>query len=464
MMIRSVVAGQKVPFRAIMVALLVAMMGAFLVLGLVTGRLAHATTTFTVNNTGNENDLDFPGGTFDGSSDGLCDTDAAAGEQCTLRAAIQEANVTAGADTINFNILATSDSGCESGSGVCTISPDFLTVISEEVTIDGYTQPGSHPNTLAKGNDAVLKIELAGTNAGVTDGLEVRASNSVVRGLVINDFDKGGAGLSVAGDNNKIEGNFIGTDPTGTSDVGNSFGVSIRGTNNTLGGTSPEARNLISGNLESGVRLEALTTSTKVLGNYIGTKRDGRGILANHFGSGVLILNASNNTIGDGTAAGANRIEFNGNDGVSVSIPGISATGNRILRNVMFFNEELGIDLGDDGPTPNDPQDTDSGPNTLQNKPTLSSATTTGSQITITGTLRSTPNSNFTIRFFSSHFGNEGERFLGQKSVTTDASGKASFTRVLGDRVPAGERITATATDPGGNTSEFSAVRLVVQQ
>ena len=77
-------------------------------------RLAYASTTFTVNSTGDENDADFPSGTFDGTSDGKCDIDSATGDQCTLRAAIQEANVTAGTDTVEFNIP---------GSGVQTINP-----------------------------------------------------------------------------------------------------------------------------------------------------------------------------------------------------------------------------------------------------------------------------------------------------------------------------------------------------
>ena len=101
-------------------------------------RPAHADTVFTVNSTGDQSDLDFPCGTFDGSSDGVCDVDSdAAGEQCTLRAAIQEANVTAGAETINFKIP---------GSGVHTIAPNSpLPPVQDQVTLDGYSQPGTSP-------------------------------------------------------------------------------------------------------------------------------------------------------------------------------------------------------------------------------------------------------------------------------------------------------------------------------
>jgi len=99
-----------------------------------------APTTFTVNSTGDENDLDYPDGTFDGSSDGTCDVNAGTtGDQCTLRAAIQEANATTDADTMNFNIAT----GCDATSGVCTITPaSELPAITEQATINGYTQSG----------------------------------------------------------------------------------------------------------------------------------------------------------------------------------------------------------------------------------------------------------------------------------------------------------------------------------
>jgi CSLREA domain-containing protein len=262
---------------------------------------AHADSTFTVNTTGDENDRDFPDGAFDGSSVGRCDVDgAASGRQCTLRAAIQEANETDGADTINFNIP---------GTGVKTIRPDSeLPFITEQVTINGYTQHGSHPNHLAVGNDAVLNIELDGENAVGQEGANGLvlanfmgdASNSVVRGLVINNFDDGG--IKAYANNSKIEGNFLGTDPSGTDEESNDFGVSVGGADNTIGGSSPEARNLISGNDEQGVFLEPQSEGNSVLGNYIGTKRNGTSRLGND-GNGVFLLGSHDNRIGGTTAA-----------------------------------------------------------------------------------------------------------------------------------------------------------------
>jgi CSLREA domain-containing protein len=434
---------------------------------------AHADSTFTVNTTGDENDRDFPDGAFDGSSVGRCDVDgAASGRQCTLRAAIQEANVTQGPDTINFNIP---DDPTNPDDDVKTIRPadPALPSITDTVTIDGYTQPGSRPNTLTESNDAVLNIELDGENAvgpEGTDGLVLDdfigdASNSVVRGLVINNFDDGG--IKAYANNSKIEGNFLGTDPSGTDEESNDWGVRVGGTDNIIGGSSPEARNLISGNDEHGVFLEPQSEGNRVLGNYIGTKRNGTSRLGND-DVGVFLLGSHDNRIGGTTAAEANTIAFNSSSGVAIEEFDFSdANGNRILINSIFSNGELGIDL-DDSPTPNDRKDLDDGPNTLQNKPVLDSAKTTGTRITIEGRLNSTPNRTFTIRFFAnpvfSPAGYEGKRHLGLKRVTTDENGDASFTRQMAVAVRAGQVITATATGPGGNTSEFSGPRQVVQQ
>ena len=182
---------------------------------------------------------------------------------------------------------------------------------------------------------------------------------------------------------------------------------------------------------------------------------------------------ASNNTIGGTIAAGgANTIAFNRDNGVDVlgdeEDVGID-DGNRILINSIYRNVNLGIDFVDDGRTLNDFKDLDDGPNTLQNMPALTSATTTGTRLTIEGRLSSTPLSNFTIRFFSNReserFGYQGRTYLGQMAVNTDpTTGRVSFSKVVAEEVEAGQKITATATGPGGNTSEFSFAQQVVQQ
>jgi hypothetical protein len=146
-------------------------------------------------------------------------------------------------------------------------------------------------------------------------------------------------------------------------------------------------------------------------------------------------------------------------------ILGDAATGNSVLRNSIFGNSSpggLGIALNNDGVTANDNKDPDTGRNKLQNFPVITSASTT----TIEGTLNSRPRKTFTIEFFSNPAPNsptgfgEGETFLGQKTMTTNDRGRASFT--FATSRTAGEFVTATATDASGNTSEFSAARTVV--
>jgi hypothetical protein len=200
------------------------------------------------------------------------------------------------------------------------------------------------------------------------------------------------------------------------------------------------------------------------------SKKDGTKPLGNAT-RGVWIFGSSDNTIGGSKAEKANKIAFNGSNGVTIqefTVSSIPANGNRVLRNSICANGELGIDLGGDGPTPNDNKDRDEGPNTLQNKPRLTSATTTGTKIIMQGHLRTSPNDSFTIRFFSNRSseprGNEGRTYLGTKSVSTDTNGEVTFTKALSAKVNAGQRITATATGPGHNTSEFSVPQRVVKQ
>ena len=118
-----------------------------------------------------------------------------------------------------------------------------------------------------------------------------------------------------------------------------------------------------------------------------------------------------------------------------------------------------------DGDDPNTPQvdpDSDTGANNLQNKPSVGSAKTSSTNTTVKGTLVSIPNQSFVVRFYANPAGgDEGKTFLGQTTVSTDGSGKASFTKAL-TKVAVGKTVTATATSPGGDTSEFSAPRMVV--
>jgi CSLREA domain-containing protein len=411
---------------------------------------SHASTTFTVDSTADYGDA-APG-------DGKCDigTIMLIGERCTLRAAIQEANKTSGADTIDFAIPA--------GQEPVITPATQLPTITGPVTINGYSQPGAQPNTKTVGTDAVLKVVLSGASAQYGNGLLIGGSNSTVKGLVINRWPQHGIridGPDATG--NKITGNYIGTDATGTKDLGNlNNGVGIDGApNNAIGGAMDGERNVISANAYQGVKIEnPNATGNKVMGNYIGTDKYGAAALGNS-ADGVFVIHSPNNAIGGGTVAGRNVIAFNAGSGVSVF--GDDATGDRLLQNSIFANGGLGMDLGDDGLTANDPGDADTGPNDLQNKPVINSARTGSLKTTIKGSLNSTPNKTFAVRFFSNPSGtDEGKTFIGQESVTTDGSGNVTFSFVPAQKVGSGRTVTATATGPGGNTSEFSAPRTVV--
>ena len=199
------------------------------------GAVADATLTVTSIADGGDTN---PG-------DGACDDGTGS---CTLRAAIEEANANSGLDGVVFAIPA---------AGPHTIRPgSALPTITDPVVIDGYTQPGASPNTNGPGlgSNAFLLIELDGSNARQdANGLRISAGNSTVRGLVINRFSGSGILLEVSS-GNLIEGNLIGTDVTGTANLGNASGVHVvQALGNTIGGIAAGARNVISGNGGNGV-------------------------------------------------------------------------------------------------------------------------------------------------------------------------------------------------------------------
>ena len=278
---------------------------------------------------------------------------------------------------------------------------------------------------------------------------------------------QGHSGIYVSGSGSSgtvVQGNYIGTDKTGTLDLGNAMhGVFFDGAGSgTIGGTTAGARNVISGNDSAGIVLSGVTaTGNQVQGNYIGTAGDGVTALKNGY-YGIMLSNAPANTIG-GTAAGSgNLISANGSSGVYVT--GAEATGNAILGNGIYSNGGLGIDLAPFGVTANDPLDADTGPNNLQNFPAISSATIIAGQTTIAGTLNSEANKHYRIELFSnpaadsSGYG-EGKTYLTSIDLTTDATGTASF-QLTNPTSLATQYLTATATELAGttprSTSEFS--------
>jgi CSLREA domain-containing protein len=416
----------------------------------------------------------------------------AADGSCSLREALQAANSnldvnecpagSVGLDEIAFDIP---------GSGVRTISPlSALPDVTEPLIIDGYTQPDSRANGLEVGTDAVLLIELDGSNAGLVYGLALMAgaSGSEVRGLVINRFRAGGSahgGILLDGvDGATIAGNYLGTDPTGTIAQRNFFGINAESSFNVvIGGSASSARNVISGNGNNGIRLSG-GASHIVQGNYVGVDSSGTAPLGNR-NQGIRASAAPGSIIGGSLPGDANVISANADAGIiilasSVRVAGnfigtdasgslalgntgagvklLSAgAGNTITRNSISSNEGLGIDLDADGVTPNDLGDADDGSNELQNFPLLGAVSATA----VEGSLNSEGNRSYTLEFYSSSACDpsghgEGAIFLGESQVTTDASGDATFFAPLTAAPATGEFVTATATNHAGSTSEFS--------
>jgi trimeric autotransporter adhesin len=486
-------------------------------LPLAMGRFISATATDTNGNTSEFSRSIRPESTLEPLTFTVVNTnDSGPG---SLRQAILDNNgsVTSNRNTIAFAIP---------GSGPHVISPlSQLPALLESVAIDGLTQSGASANTLSNGNNAVLKIQLLGLQAGSgVDGLKLTRARHFVRGLSIVGFNGDGIEVSTNG-SATIEGCFIGADFSGTNAIANGgHGIYISAVSeNVVGGVMPSARNVISGNGQNGVHITGITAvNNAVLGNFIGTDASGTSYLGNG-GDGVQINNASDNAIGADYDGAGNLISGNNNDGVEITgasstwnfvarnrigtdvsgllplgnnqhgvafssnarsnlIGFINATnGNRIAynngngvhtgsngtNNAVRFNSiarnaGLGIDLGNNNSvTANDAGDTDSGANLLQNFPVITNGVLNPASTDIAGHLNSRANASFVLDFFASQTADpsgygEGDQYLGSANVTTDASGNAVFS-VSFPVVAAGRHLTATATDTNGNTSEFSA-------
>gem|GEM_PF-4720336 len=277
----------------------------------------------------------------------------------SLRQAIIDANnhpnAGGGIDQIAFNIP---------GSGVHTITPaTAYPAIADPVLIDGYTQPGASPNTLAIGDDAVLLVEINGVNIS-EDGLNFTGGNSTIRGLVINHFDSYlfSVAIRLGSSNNVVAGNFIGTNAAGTVGARNLISVKIAlGANNLIGGTNPGDRNILGGSNTqnqpaAGAGVQILTTQpgTRIQGNYIGTDAAGNAALGNGRGIDLVGSPSADITIGGltntpGTGAG-NVISGNSSNGginsygvyianrpgdlrIQGNLIGLNATGTTAISN-----------------------------------------------------------------------------------------------------------------------------------
>ncbi|MBI2834372.1 MAG: hypothetical protein HYX76_08100 [Acidobacteria bacterium] len=401
---------------------------------------------------------------------------------------------TNGSNVVEGNYIGTDVTGAlDQGNG-----SNGIHIIDAAANVIGGTAPSAR-NVISGNNGEGVRIDGANATGNVIEGNYIgtsasgtgalgnslsgvyirRAPDNFVTGNVIsgnlgfagiaicgNAVFCGGGDVGTPGNNaplNKIRGNLVGTNAAGSAGLGNSGrGVSIDGAPSTVvGGLYPSERNIISANGLYGVVIFASgATGNLVRGNFIGTDAAGTAALGNLL-DGVRI-DAPNNTVGGTTLATAqNRIASNGGRGISVVSN--TSTGNLLRFNRIYSNGSLGIDLGADDVTANDTGDGDSGPNDLQNFPVLTQATSDGAGgVTIQGSLNSTANTQFDIDFFhspacdpSSH--GEGQTWFATYTNASDGVGNINIIAGLGGvGVPVDSFITAVATSPANNTSEFS--------
>ena len=293
-------------------------------------------------------------------------------------------------------------------------------------------------------------------------------------GQVIRNVIAGGAnGIFLQGSSGKVaRGNYVGTDVTGTVVLGLSqSAMDVSGTNHVIGGSSPGDGNVLAGaDFYQGLVLGG--SGHVVQGNFIGTDVTGTLDLGNHRLG--IIATGTDITIGGTNPGEGNTIAFNGGTfgssaGINIWGQQVRVRGNRIFENKGTSSDGLGIDLiaaGSSGVTPNDLGDGDAGSNGLQNYPILTSAGPAlgeGAGTHIVGVLNSTASTTFDIDFYANPSCAsrpqeylEGQDYVGATQVTTDGSGNATIDVTLPFTVENGSRISATATNPAGNTSEFS--------
>jgi IPT/TIG domain/S-layer homology domain len=433
----------------------------------------------------------------------------------SLRQAILDANANPGLDTIAFNIPgsgvhtitpATSlpaitdavilDGYTQPGSAENTAA--FGTSAVLQIELDGTTAGGTgiEFNGAATSNSIVQGLVVSHFSSGIevdnSDGVVVRGNflgtdptgmsprpngsgvqcganatriggpspgdRNLVSGNNAGTFS-GGLLLNGLATNAKVQGNLIGTDAIGLHALPNAGGLAAYGTGNTIGGAGAGEGNVVSGNGLYGMWIEG---SIVIQGNLVGLAADGSSPLGNA-ADGIVIHETNDSVIGGLGPGEGNEIAFNGNHGIDNQ--GIR---NAIRGNSIHDNAFLGINnyTGNNSPKANDPGDADAGSNNLQNFPIVQAvvhlAPSEGST-EIVGKLDSTPSTEFDLDFYSnpacSSFPREfleGRTYIGSTHLSTDDTGHVNFASTFPVATEPGARISVTATDPEGNTSEFS--------
>ncbi len=401
----------------------------------------------------------------------------------------------AASSTIQGNIIGLGVNGStvvgNVGTGVYVAGASSNTLIGTNA--DG-SNDSAEVNTISGNSDGVVVSDSGTTGTLIygnyigTDvsGLSARGNTfdgvRIQSGAIVNYV--GGAGTSrrniiaangqdgvqidgEASDINYIQNNWIGLAADGVTVLGNGGdGIYISGgaDNTVIGGIG--LGNVIVGARTAGIEIDGASTGTSILGNLIGINAAGT-VIQGSGEDGILLENgAASTTIGGTTAGQGNTIVDSGRLNATfqsgIAVASTAGASNSIIGNSIYDNRGLGIDLGTTGVTANDNLDGDTGANNLQNTPVLTSATTNGTTVTISGTLNTVASTaGILIHFYATPAnGNvntrQGRRYLGSTTVSTNASGNATFSSVaLSSAVAAGEVITATST-LSSNTSEFS--------
>jgi hypothetical protein len=227
---------------------------------------------------------------------------------------------------------------------------------------------------------------------------------------------------------------------------------------NIVGGTLPNERNVISGNVGWGVEIRSNANSNSLLGNWIGLVGTGQNTLGNSLG-GISISQSNSNKIGNGTESGSNRIVGNGSFGLQITHP--LSTGNSLFRNSIGNHRFMEIDLGGDGPTPNDRGDQDTGPNELLNYPIIDFVANSSIFVQVSGSFEGAANTLLEIDLYSEQAGLSERRFIGSRSFQTDNVGLLTWTLEFSFGLPEDAKVYATARSSNGSQSEFSPPRSV---
>lgn len=336
--------------------------------------------------------------------------------------------------------------------------------IGDGVSGDGNTISNNHDNGILLSGSGTTGDTIAGNVIGLNpdggsafsnafDGIDIENAAGILIGGTTpgdrNTISSNNNGIVIdASTGTRVLGNFIGTGIDGVTALGNAVdGILIENAPlNSIGDVTSGAGNVISGNNYGIVITGATSQNNSVRGNFIGTDLTSTANIHNEVDGVLITAGASSNTIGGPVAGAGNAILNNVGAGVRLD----DGVGNAVQGNSIFANTAGGIDLN-----------ASNNANNGQVAPVLTSVTPSDTVTIVQGTFQGLPNTSYTLEFFANASQDapgvaQGQTWLGSYTVLTDTNGLFTIDQKLNTQVPAGQFITATATDPQGDTSTFS--------